>query len=414
MTIFYSNDNPIKSNHIATMRYDKKGYVRNELKWFWEDPDADKKNNTSMNPKPGVVVEFPWSNDLSETEISSYNKYQKDRVLNGFGGPTRDGPDMFPSSKEYTVYKMFCDLVGSHGRILITNENKSSLFFETNEDGTASVNSTEIANLIIKLEKFADMVIYGFAWLVSLVEANELEKYKEELLKFKTTIENFYNNEILKYAIFKVNFYEWNLIDFLLPKEPVGTWIPDDNDNVELLKESREKTFGKFHNDKALKKVYFDLYDLCFDGIVDFQWRGAVGEGWKPLVRKAFEKFREREEKAWFWWKRIIIAQIKEKFGTLRIYVDFPSDWYFNNVAEGGMDKEDDLNREVEDYLFKLDEESSTVCEKCGITQAEDPTVKTAGPGWIVTLCDSCRNHIHDIEQGDPTGKWELQENFDS
>lgn len=383
MSVTYSNDNPIKSNHIASMRYDKKGYVRNELKWFWQEPDADQKNTTQSLPTPGVVVEFPWADNLSESEISSYTYYARDRIH-----PTKDGPDMFPSSKEYMAYKMFCELMGSNGRILITNQNKSSLFFEENE----TLDATRIANLLIKLEKFADMVEYGFTWLVSILETNNIDgKYETDLQKFKDTVETFYNNEILPLATIKLNFYEWNLIDFIIPKEPVGTWIPDDNDNVEKLLESREKVFGKFSRNENLRKVYFDLYDLCFDGIVDFQWRmSGVGQGWKPLVRKAFEKFREREEKAWFWWRRISAAQIKEKWGELRIYVDFPSDWYFDNVINGG-DEEDTLNKEVEDYLFELECESGKICEKCGKTQAEDSTVQTAGPGWILTLCDTCR-----------------------
>jgi hypothetical protein len=398
MTILYSNDNPIKSEHIATMRYDKKGYVRNDLRWCWED--AENKNNTSVIRVPGVVVEFPWSNTLTEKEKEIFANYKNDRLY-----PCMSGPDMFPSAKEYMIYNMFCGLMGARGRLLVTNEPKSSIFFEQND----KLDETRIANLLIKLERFADMIEYGFTWLVSLLDSNDIDgKYDDELKKFKTTTEDFYNNEILPYSTYKMNFYEWNLINFIVPKEPVGTWIPDDNDNVELLKESREKVFGKFSQNANLKKVYFDLYDLCLDGIVDFQWHGAVGKGWKPLVQRAIEKFREREEKAWFWWKRIYVAQIKEKYGTLRIYVDFPSDWYFDNVINGG-DEEDILNKEVEDFLWELDCESSKVCEKCGKTVAEDPTVKTAGPGWILTLCDTCRNM-----KSNSLGSWEMQENTNS
>jgi len=392
MTEFYQNDNPIKANHIAAMRYDKRGYVRNKLKWFWEDPNSDNKNNTSMNPTPGFVVEFPWSTDLSESEISSYIKDQKDRVLNGFLSPTKDGPDMFPTSKEYMVYKMFCDLVGSRGRILITNENKSSIFFESTEDEKA-VDATKVSNLLLRLELFSTTVVEGIANLKNLLETNQVDAYEKEIVNFKNKVETYYNEEILKYAIMNINFYSWNLFDFIVPKEPVGTWIPEDPDDIKALRESRDKVFGEFSHDENLKKIYFDLYDLCLNGIVDHNWRYAVGEGWKDLVKSVFIRFRDREEESFFWWKRIYAAQIKEKFGLLRIYFDFPSDWYFDNVVNG---KEDELsNEDVEDYIHELEDYSGHICEMCGKHDDEDPTVETRpsfASNWIKTLCQTCRN----------------------
>lgn len=390
MTI-YHNDNPIKSKYIANMRYDQVGYVRNPKNFIWEIPNTENKNVTTPLPTPGIVVEFPWSDQLSESEISSYNKYQKNNMQNGFGSITKDGPDMFPSSKEYMVYKMFCELMGSTNRILITNENKSTLFFEQND----SLDETRIANVLNKLNKFADMVEYGFAWLTAFIEKQYVDKeYREELKRLKTSLENFYNDEILPYATYKFTFYEWNIIDFILPKEPIGTWIPDDNDNIEKLKESREKVFGDFSRNTILKKVYFDLYELCMDEIVDYQWRmSGVGKGWKCLIQKAFEKFRWREKQSFFWWRRISAAQIKEKWGQFRCYFDFPSDWYFENVIDGG-DEEDSLNKAVEDYIFELECESGEICEGCGKTHDEDPTVETKanfGHGWVQTLCNTCR-----------------------
>ena len=392
MTVYFKDENPIKSKSIATMRYDKRGYVRNKLKWFWEDPDADNKNNESMNPTPGFVVEFPWSSDLSESEISSYTKHQKDRVLNGFCGPTKDGPDMFPTSKEYTVYKMFCDLVGSRGRILITNENKSSIFFASTEDEKA-VDATKVANLLIRLELFSTNVVEGLANLKNLLETNQLDTYEKEIVNFKDKVETYYNEEILKYAILNINFYNWNLFDFIVPKEPVGTWIPEDPDDIEALRASRDKVFGEFSHDENLKKIYFDLYNLCLDGIVDYNWRYAVGEGWKDLVKSVFIKFREREEQTFFWWERILVAQIKEKFGLLRIYVDFPSDWYFDNIING---KDDEIsNEDVESYIYEIEDYSGHICEMCGKHDDEDPTVETRSSStssWIKTLCQSCRD----------------------
>lgn len=385
MSIIYSNDNPIKSQHIATMRYEKKGYVREPLHWFWREPDA---NTNEADLVQGVVVEFPWSENISEEDVKSYIESRKEIYY-----PTAKGPDMFPSSRDYMVYKMFCNLIGARGKILLTNENKSSIFFESTKKDEASPDTTKVANLLIRLEHFAAIVTDGFYNLKKLLQENRVEEYKQAIIEFRGEAETYYNIEVLKYANLNYSFYEWNLIDFIVPKEPIGTWIPDDNNDVKKLLESREKVFGDFSRDAEWKKIYFDLYDLLFDGIVDYNWYHAVGEGWKDLVRRTFAKFREREEQSFFWWERIQVAQIKEKFGLLRIYIDFPSDWYFDNVIRG--DKEDELNKDVEDFIAELETYSGTICEMCGKSKYDDPTVETRSSfasSWIKTLCQSCRD----------------------
>jgi hypothetical protein len=62
----------------------------------------------------------------------------------------------------------------------------------------------------------------------------------------------------------------------------------------------------------------------------------------------------------------VSIAQIKEKFGGLRFYVD------------GGSDK---LHAAIE----AAERKSLTICEKCG--NPGEP----AGLDWIKTLCTKCR-----------------------
>jgi hypothetical protein len=80
----------------------------------------------------------------------------------------------------------------------------------------------------------------------------------------------------------------------------------------------------------------------------------SVGPGWADLVRRAFEALPEGH----------MIVQVKEKFGSLRIYLE-P-----NQTA-------------YEDLLDELAAESLTICEVC------------SGPGrhrtdryWQRTLCD--------------------------
>ncbi len=61
-----------------------------------------------------------------------------------------------------------------------------------------------------------------------------------------------------------------------------------------------------------------------------------------------------------------VITQIKEKFGTLRFYVDAASD-------------------EVWDLIDAAEKKSATVCERCGKSG-----VLRADRSWIATLCDGC------------------------
>jgi len=72
---------------------------------------------------------------------------------------------------------------------------------------------------------------------------------------------------------------------------------------------------------------------------------------------------------------RVKAAQVKEKFGTLRFYIDGVQ-----------MDKAD----LIYDLIQKAESKSGTICERCG----ENKTVKcegTKGSYWVKTLCAECR-----------------------
>jgi len=84
----------------------------------------------------------------------------------------------------------------------------------------------------------------------------------------------------------------------------------------------------------------------------------CVGQGWHGLVDEAFD-LAEKEN--------FQVTQIKEKYGSLRIYTDF-------------------LSEEQDKALTKLENRSFTMCQGCGVA-AEAKTVR----GWITVLCDSCR-----------------------
>lgn len=74
---------------------------------------------------------------------------------------------------------------------------------------------------------------------------------------------------------------------------------------------------------------------------------------------------------------QVIIAQIKEKFGGLRFYVDT------ENVDEH-------LYNEIYKLINKAEEKSFEICEACG--NLGERSYKGTGT-WIKTLCEKCKKY---------------------
>jgi len=72
-----------------------------------------------------------------------------------------------------------------------------------------------------------------------------------------------------------------------------------------------------------------------------------------------------------------IVVQVKEKFGTLRFYVD-------------NATKEDRIKIDFAEFL------SGTICESCGATRDVSRTKR----GWVKTRCLTCQQEAGDIEYG--------------
>lgn len=92
-----------------------------------------------------------------------------------------------------------------------------------------------------------------------------------------------------------------------------------------------------------------DGYDLD-------QALASVGKGWSGLIREMFKKKP----------KKVKIEQVKEKFGSLRVYAN-------------------DVNFE-ETVIDNLSKRSETICEWCGKPGSLDNRY-----WWLITLCDSCK-----------------------
>ena len=91
-------------------------------------------------------------------------------------------------------------------------------------------------------------------------------------------------------------------------------------------------------------------------------------DGWFQLIYDLSKQLSEA-------CPRVKATQVKEKFGTLRFYIE-------------GVQK--DKSELVYQLIDKAESKSGTTCESCG----DDKTTKTKstkGSYWVKTLCKECR-----------------------
>src|SRR5258708_5433855 len=91
-------------------------------------------------------------------------------------------------------------------------------------------------------------------------------------------------------------------------------------------------------------------------------WGVSIGDGWMPIGIELDQALTEI-------YPDYKLAQIKEKFGTMRYYIH-------------GVPKELGVFEELHRLIREAEIKSSTICESCGA-----PGVLRGG-GWLKTLCD--------------------------
>lgn len=96
-----------------------------------------------------------------------------------------------------------------------------------------------------------------------------------------------------------------------------------------------------------------------------WSWCLPEGHGWEPLVKRTLAHLDRKGTK-------YSIAQVKQKFGGLRLYLDY---------ADGPSWNERALVEAVELLSWG-------VCEECGTTKDVDQRRKSSG--WVTTLCGGC------------------------
>lgn len=124
------------------------------------------------------------------------------------------------------------------------------------------------------------------------------------------------------------------------------------------------------------EKLYEDFPDLFADRNKSprescMSFGIECGNGWYDLIRSVCYRIKQHEENKKYRKESasdisVVFNQVKEKFGGLRIYY------------RGGDDYVDGVVDMAEEMSYKI-------CERCGNRGTPNQG------GWIVTLCDFCR-----------------------
>lgn len=91
-----------------------------------------------------------------------------------------------------------------------------------------------------------------------------------------------------------------------------------------------------------------------------------VGKGWWPLLEELFPKLKEQGVTS--------ISQIKEKFGTLRLYLGT----YPDSMTE-------EQRKKVWELCCFAEAETEKICQTCG-----EMGTKRIDNGWVSIRCDPC------------------------
>ena len=139
--------------------------------------------------------------------------------------------------------------------------------------------------------------------------------------------------------------------------------------------------------DKALCEKYPKIFRDRNKSMMEtcMSWGFAHGDGWYNIIdalcaniQNHVDHIRHRypdmSQEDFDAHHQVVAAQVKEKFGGLRFYVDNADDY-------------------VDGAISMAESMSCRTCEECGV-----PGIRRGG-GWIRTLCDSC--HGGKIKAGD-------------
>ena len=163
-----------------------------------------------------------------------------------------------------------------------------------------------------------------------------------------------------------------------------------------MTKELEQKLFERYNDLFAERTEPMNKTCMC--------WGCSCNDGWYHILDLMCKQLMEVQEK---YDVKITFRQIKEKFGTLRVYYHFTPGprWTLDEdkhslldgkpnvtICRAGWSNDaktapayDEVDSIITEIISNAEVFSSITCEACGISGA----VSREG-GWIVTLCDKC------------------------
>lgn len=105
--------------------------------------------------------------------------------------------------------------------------------------------------------------------------------------------------------------------------------------------------------------------------------------GWDQLLIDTLDKVKVVLDKHWLKLTNFQIAQIKEKFGTLRFY------WSVAIDEEISMVDRECIYNELDKIISLAEKQSGKICEKCS-----KPGKECNPRSWLFTLCKECEQKV--------------------
>jgi hypothetical protein len=161
-----------------------------------------------------------------------------------------------------------------------------------------------------------------------------------------------------------------------------------------MTKELQDKLYTKY--DVLFRDRSKPMSETCMC------WGCDVNDGWYAILDymcSSFMRFQKKYDVT------VVFDQIKEKFGTLRVYhhLEFGPRWSSDRLMLDGKSEIEYVSlgwhrcgemmpalegvENLADEAIRIAEKMSEItCEQCGMTGATQTK-----SGWIKTLCDKCR-----------------------
>lgn len=118
---------------------------------------------------------------------------------------------------------------------------------------------------------------------------------------------------------------------------------------------------------KELVAIYPELFSDLAERSNFRLFNFECGDGWFALLKSGIEKIKEEYEKSGL---KLKVYQVKEKYGTLRFYLDQYTD-------------------AIQEIVEEMETQSERICEECGALG------HISGLVWVRTLCEECLQKIN-------------------